>query len=60
MFRFDFDGNDNCIIKIKFQTIQQLVMKNDIPITEEELKKKDTPINVNDVLQLKKPTKGID
>jgi hypothetical protein len=32
--------------------------KNDIPMTEEELKKKDTPININDVLQLKKPTKG--
>lgn len=32
--------------------------KNDRPMTEEELKKKDTPINVNDVLQLKKPTKG--
>jgi hypothetical protein len=31
--------------------------KNDRPMTEEELKKKDTPINVNDVLQLKKPTK---
>jgi len=32
---------------------------NDIPITEEELKNKETPINVNDVLRLKKSTKGI-
>ncbi len=32
---------------------------NDIPITEEELKNKETPINVSDVLRLKKATKGI-
>lgn len=31
---------------------------NDTPITEEELLKKETPININDVLRLKKPTKG--
>ncbi len=31
---------------------------NEIPITEEELMKKETPINVNDVLRLRKPTKG--
>jgi len=30
---------------------------NDTPITEEELKTKETPINVNDVLRLRKPTK---
>ncbi len=32
---------------------------NDTPITEEELKKKETPITVSDVLRLTKPTKGI-
>lgn len=32
---------------------------NDTPITEDELMKKETPINVNDVLRLKKSTKGI-
>jgi len=32
---------------------------NDTPITEEELKKKETPININDVLRLRKSTKGI-
>ena len=30
---------------------------NDTPITEEELKKKDTPVTVNDVLRLKKTYK---
>lgn len=33
--------------------------KNDTPITEEELKKKDAPISVNDVLRLKKPTESM-
>jgi hypothetical protein len=32
---------------------------NDTPITEEELKKKETPINSSDVLRLRKPTNGI-
>lgn len=31
---------------------------SDIPITEEELKKKETPITINDVLRLKKSTKS--
>jgi hypothetical protein len=31
---------------------------NDTPITEEELKKKETPITINDVLRLRKPTNG--
>jgi len=29
---------------------------NKTPITEEELKKKETPITINEVLRLKKPT----
>ncbi len=32
---------------------------NDTPITEEELKKKDSPITTSDVLRLRKPTNGI-
>lgn len=32
--------------------------KNDTPITEEELKKKESAITVNDVLRLKKSTQG--
>ncbi|CAF4453490.1 unnamed protein product [Adineta steineri] len=31
---------------------------NDTPITEEELKKKETPITISDVLRLKKATNG--
>lgn len=32
---------------------------NETPITEEELKKKETPITVSDVLRLNKSTNGI-
>ena len=32
---------------------------NDTPITEEELKKKETPITTSDVLRLRKSTNGI-
>jgi hypothetical protein len=32
---------------------------NETPITEEELKKKETPITVNDVLRLRKSTTGM-
>jgi hypothetical protein len=32
--------------------------ENETPITEEELKKKETPITINDVLRLRKSTKS--
>ena len=41
------------------QSTNSQTSSNDTPITEEELKKKETPINASDVLRLKKPTKGI-
>jgi hypothetical protein len=40
------------------QSTNSQTPSNDTPITEEELMKKETPINVNDVLRLRKPTKG--
>lgn len=41
----------------KSQASNQMI-SNDAPITEEELKKKEQPINVSDVLRLKRPTEG--